>query len=135
MPSDNSSNEHTGGCYCGDVRYTVTGNLEDFVVCHCSQCRKQSGHLYATTIVTRDRVTIVGEHKLTWFRASETAQRAFCTCCGSHLFWLGEDGSHAILAASLDHPTGLSIREHIFVADKGDYYEIEDGAPQHDAYP
>jgi hypothetical protein len=27
-------------------------------------------------------------------------------------------------------PTGLEVAKHIFVNDKGDYYEITDGAPQ-----
>jgi hypothetical protein len=30
----------------------------------------------------------------------------------------------------LDDELGLKIAKHIFVADKGSYYEIDDGAPQ-----
>ncbi len=31
---------------------------------------------------------------------------------------------------ALDEPTGLKLKKHIFVADKGDYYDIADGLPQ-----
>ena len=38
---------HTGGCLCGAVRYAVTGALRDVVGCHCSQCRRTTGHFLA----------------------------------------------------------------------------------------
>ncbi|MEM8803579.1 MAG: GFA family protein, partial [Pseudomonadota bacterium] len=34
----------------------------------------------------------------------------------------------------LDAPTGLAVAGHIFCADKGDYYEINDAVPQADGY-
>jgi hypothetical protein len=36
----------------------------------------------------------------------------------------------SIHAGTLNGETGLTTRGHIFVADKGDYYEIADGLPQ-----
>ena len=35
-----------------------------------------------------------------------------------------------VAAGAIDSPTGLRLQGHIFVADKGDYYEIADGLPQ-----
>lgn len=127
--------EHTGGCYCKRVRYVVAGELPDMIVCHCTQCRKQSGHQYATTTTNRDQVDIQGEENITWFCTSEEARRGFCSYCGSHLFWLSNTGQLAILAASLDQPTGLKLGIHIFTADKGDYYAVTDGLPQYEQYP
>jgi hypothetical protein len=31
---------------------------------------------------------------------------------------------------AFDGPTGTKLTKHIFVADKGDYYDIADGLPQ-----
>ncbi len=125
---------HNGGCLCGAVRYKVLGPLADVTACHCGQCRRQSGHYYATTGVSRQDLTLVEERGLKWYRASETARRGFCGECGSTLFWESDAGdATAILAGSLDAPTGLKLARHIFVADKGDYYEITDGLPQHAA--
>jgi hypothetical protein len=34
------------------------------------------------------------------------------------------------MAGTVDPPTRLKLKQHIFVADKSDYYEIADGVPQ-----
>lgn len=101
------------------------------VYCHCSQCRRQTGHYYAATNVALDAIAIEGGEHLTWFRASQFARRGFCSTCGSVLFWQ-RDGADdiSVMAGSFDAPSGLVGEAHIFVADKGDYYEIEDGLPQ-----
>ena len=121
----------TGGCHCGAVRYGIDGPLRSVVYCHCSQCRKQSGHYYAATSCGKDDIEITGSEHLTWYRASESARRGFCSRCGSALFWQGDGSPNiSILAGSLDLPTGLEADRHIYVADKGDYYTIDDGLPQ-----
>ena len=124
---------HKGSCLCGAVHYEVEGELKPPDACHCSQCRKQSGHFWASTDAPRSAVTVHGGDKLTWFQSSEKVRRGFCSVCGSVLFW---DPIHkdvlGISMGSFDPPTGTKLRMHIFVADKGDYYEIgEDGLPQH----
>lgn len=122
---------HKGSCLCGAVSFEVTGTLHPPDACHCSQCRKQSGHYWASTDVPRAAVTIHGADNLTWFRSSETVQRGFCSTCGSFLFW---DPVHkdkiAIAMGAFDPPTDTRLRIHIHVADKGDYYDITDGLPQ-----
>jgi hypothetical protein len=124
---------HSGSCLCGAVRFTTQGPLRGVIYCHCSQCRKQSGHYYAATNVTDGKITVEGGGNLTWYRASPDARRGFCRTCGSALFWK-RDGSDyiSVLAGSFDQPSGLSGACHIFVADKGDYYTIADGLPTHD---
>ena len=122
---------HSGSCLCGKVRYEVDGPLRPVVACHCSQCRKQSGHFYAATNAPDQAIKIFGQSNLTWYESSSDARRGFCSVCGSALFWKKEsDDFTSILAGSLDAPTGLKIAKHIYCADKGDYYEITDGLPQ-----
>ena len=72
---------------------------------------------------------------LTWFRSSEKVQRGFCSTCGSFLFWdpIGRD-EIAVAMGAFEQPTGTKLRVHIFVADKGDYYEIADGLPQNQGH-
>ncbi len=86
-----------------------------------------------------DALKFSNDTSLTWYRASNYARRGFCNKCGSSLFWHGDklDGHKdriAIALGALDAPTGLALTEHIFVADKGDYYEIADGLPQKEKY-
>ena len=122
----------TGSCLCGAVSFETRGALRGVVYCHCSQCRKQTGHYYAATNVADDDLAIEGSGELNWYAASPEAKRGFCRVCGSALFWK-RNGSKvtSVLAGSFDNPSGLAGQAHIFVADKVDYYEIDDGLPRY----
>ena len=126
------ANKATGSCNCGGVTYKVNGELREVIACHCGQCRKQSGHFYAATQAQDAELEISDSGSLKWYPASDFAKRGFCGTCGSALFWK-QDGSDntSILAGTLDDHAGIKLDRHIFVADKGDYYEIKDGLPQH----
>ena len=123
---------HKGSCLCGAVRFETSAPLHAPDACHCTQCRKQSGHFWASTNVARAALTLGGEEKLSWYQASKTVRRGFCSDCGSFLFWdpVGMDFI-AVAMGAFEQPTGTRLAKHIFVADKGDYYEIADGLPQH----
>jgi hypothetical protein len=122
---------HTGGCSCGAVLYQIRGPLRSVIACHCSQCRKTSGHHAAMTSAPSANIELTASDCLVWYRSSDTAQRGFCGRCGGNLFWkqVGRDAI-SVTAGTLDPPTHLAIEEHIFVADKSDYYQINDDAPQ-----
>ncbi len=120
-----------GGCLCGAVTYVVNGPLRDVIACHCTQCRKSSGHHVAATSCHRDDIDVTG--KVTWYQSSDTARRGFCGICGSNLFWDGAGVNLSIFAGTLDGPTGIKMAGHIFCADKGDYYELSDDLPKADA--
>jgi hypothetical protein len=120
-----------GGCLCGAVRYEVRGPLRPVVVCHCTQCRRMTGHFMAATAARHADFRVVTDGGLKWFAASQEAQRGFCAHCGSTLFWQGVGRDYlSIAAGTLDDSSGLEVAGHIFVADKGSYYEIADGTPQ-----
>ena len=124
---------HTGGCLCGAVRFSATGSLRGVIYCHCSQCRRQSGHFYAATCVPDAALAVEGSDSVTWYRASAGAERGFCRTCGSALFWKRDESSEtSLLAGAFDTADGLTGKAHIFVADKGGYYAIDDGLPQHE---
>ena len=125
----------TGACLCGGVQFAVDGPLSNVIYCHCTQCRKTTGHYFASTACLREHLTITVDRGLRWYESSPEAKRGFCEHCGSSLFWsYKESPSMAILAGSLDLPTGLKAEAHIFVADASDYYTIDDGLPQHADY-
>ena len=119
-----------GGCLCGKIQHTVTGPLRPVIACHCNQCRKTTGHFVAATSAVRGDIQITGD--VTWYVSSDTARRGFCGTCGSQLFWDGPGENLSITAGTIDGPTGLKTKAHIFCADKGDYYDIADGLPQAD---
>jgi hypothetical protein len=122
----------TGGCLCGAVRYRVKGPVRAALsACHCSQCRRHHGALGVFSSADAAAVEIEGVDKLRWYRSSDGARRAFCRVCGSKLFWQEVGGAALDIAAgSFDRPAGLKLARHIYVASKGDYYELLDDLPK-----
>lgn len=125
---------HRGSCLCGAVTFEVAGPLPPPDACHCTQCRKHSGHYLVSSDVPRAAVSIHGAEQVTWYRSSDKVQRGFCSTCGASLFFDPIDrekhGWIAIAMGAFDPPTETRLAKHIFVADKGDYYDIADGLPQ-----
>ncbi|MCW8846437.1 MAG: GFA family protein [Gammaproteobacteria bacterium] len=122
---------HRGACMCGAVSFEVIGALPTPDACHCTECRKQSGHFWVSTDVARTSLTIHGDENLGWYSSSEKVRRGFCRICGSSLFWdpVKKD-TIGVAMGAFDLPTDTTLGLHIFVAEKGDYYEIMDGLPQ-----
>ncbi|MFC4668961.1 GFA family protein [Seohaeicola nanhaiensis] len=122
---------YKGSCNCGGVTFTVAGDLAPPSACHCGQCRKQSGHFWASARAENDVLTVNDAGSLRWYAASDFAKRGFCGTCGAFLFWKNPDESHTSVAlGALEKPTGLALSRHIFVADKGDYYDLNDDLPK-----
>lgn len=116
-----------GGCFCGAVRYETSGPLKPVTYCHCSKCRKWHGHAGAYTALPREALKLIAQRGLEWHSVSPTVRRGFCRVCGSCLFF--DDSGDKLLGlvvGTLDQPTGLKSKGHIFVASKADYYELAD---------
>ena len=123
---------HKGSCLCGAVTFETTGPLRASIACHCTQCRKVSGHYWSATSVPKEALSITRADGLKWYRSSPDAQRGFCSQCGATLFWKPEDEPRMSIASGVfDGPTGITTAKHIYCADKGDYYEIAPEAEQH----
>ncbi len=76
-------------------------------------------------------IELTASDRLVWYRSSDTAERGFCSGCGGNLFWkLAGRDAISITAGTLDAPTHLAVEQHIFVADKSDYYTIDDDLPK-----
>ncbi len=120
-----------GTCLCGAISFEINAPLKQPDACHCAQCRKQSGHYWASTNVASADFTLRGAENLTWYQASDKVRRGFCKTCGSFLFWDPlEHETIAVAMGAIDPPTGTKLEKHIFTAGKGDYYDIADGLPQ-----
>ena len=125
-----------GACLCGAVRFEVEGELAPPDACHCTACRKSSGHYFASTDIPRDLLTIHGVEHVAWYVSSEKARRGFCSVCGSSLFWdpLHRDWT-AVAMGAFEEPTGTELEKHIFVHEKGDYSALNDRLPRFGSDP
>lgn len=122
---------YQGSCECQSVKFEVSGELSDITACHCYECRKSSGNYWAYTEVMPDQINFLEKDDLGWYDSTDLAIRGFCKNCGSTLFWRlkGREEWH-ISASSFDDPIPVKLTNHIFVTERGSFYEITDGLPQ-----
>ena len=86
-----------GGCLCGAVRISATGQPWRVGLCHCLDCRKHHGALFhASAIFPAGAVTVRGGTRS--YRG-----RHFCPTCGSPVFGQSGDEIEVNLGA-LDEP-------------------------------
>lgn len=87
------SEQHSGGCLCGAVRYRMDGAPTSTNICYCTQCQKQSGAPVPAFASCRvDKLALLAGAPMS-YRSSERAVRQFCGVCGSTLFWREDDSS------------------------------------------
>jgi hypothetical protein len=71
-----------GGCQCGTVRYEVAGDPLMVVVCHCSDCQRQSGSAFGMSfIVARGSFRLLRGKVKTFTRKADSGRAATCTFC------------------------------------------------------
>lgn len=128
-----SSESREGGCNCGAVRYRVRALNPAILACHCRQCRRMSGHIFAATAAGRDDFELTETSGLAWYRSTETSRRGFCRICGASLFFdHGPEEPIGIAAGSLDDDAGLTLAAHIYLDEAGDYYRLDEGPERFD---
>jgi hypothetical protein len=101
------SNKINGGCLCGAVRYSATGDPAITSICHCRDCQKQSGSAFVEVVaVPNDAFYIEGERTIFGNTADSGRKltRQFCPKCGSVVFLEAEAfaGMTLIMAGTLD---------------------------------
>jgi len=123
---------YAGGCFCGAVRYEVSGAPRFLCYCHCESCRRAAGSpavAWGTFERSGFRVT---RGRMREFNSSPRVARGFCADCGSCLTYSheGRPGDIDVTLATLEQVASLAPTLHVWVADKLPWVRIEDGLPQ-----
>lgn len=79
---------YQGSCLCGEVAFTVSGEISAIIHCHCSLCRKASGTAFATNgfVHKQDFELTKGSHLLQFYERKPGMQRHFCSVCATPIF-------------------------------------------------
>jgi len=119
------SAEAVGKCLCGGVEIRASQLSRHLGACHCSMCRQwASGPFFA--LDGQQAVKISGEEMISRYASSEWAERAFCSQCGTHLFYrLKEANQHILSAGLFDLDDELEFDHQIFIDEKPSYYCFE----------
>jgi hypothetical protein len=120
-----------GSCLCGSVQFIAVGDLKRVSACYCGQCRKQNGGGPFFGAELQGTLTIEQPASVRWYDSSSKAKRAFCSECGSSLFWQSnaDRSFFDVSLGALDGDHGLSLDAHIFVDSCPSYLSVPDTAP------
>lgn len=70
-------------------------------------------------------VVIEGKDKVKVYPSSEWAERAFCTECGTNLYYrLKGSDEHMVCLGIFDDDDGLSFKKQVFIDEKPAYYSF-----------
>ena len=121
---------HTGGCLCGQVRYTLSADPALCVTCHCKNCQRQAGSALSIIVgVPEDAVEYSGEIK-TYNDTGDsgaTVRRQFCPECGSPVFTrLEQPGLMFIKAGTFDDTSDLQPQFHCYTKSRQQWVELGD---------
>ncbi len=112
----------SGTCLCGNVAISVNASALDVGACHCAMCRRWTGGPFMV-IHTDNRLDMSGEDFIKSCRSSEWAERAFCSTCGTSLFYrLLSTGEHFVSAALFGDELAFELKSEIYVEHKPGYY-------------
>ncbi|MDQ3246674.1 MAG: GFA family protein [Pseudomonadota bacterium] len=126
-----------GQCHCGAVKYEMPSETIYQALCHCRDCRRQSGApVVGWALVPRDRLTVDGDTKE--YASSELGRRQFCGNCGTSLFYTNETvfpGSIDVQIATLDDPDALPPQIQVQVAERIGWMTQVADLPEFERYP
>ena len=112
-----------GLCLCGAVAIRAQDG-RDVGVCHCAMCRRWGGGPLFAVHCGPD-VEIAGSDKVKSYASSPWAERAFCTECGSHLYYrLKATGEYIVPAGLFGDMPDAVLTSQIFIDQKPSYYRF-----------
>jgi len=111
--------EITGGCLCGQVRYSANTEPVFTGICHCHNCQKQAGTAFSIVVaVPKQAFSVQGTSKTYGDKgdSGKAVLRRFCPDCGSPIISDAEalPDVAIIKAGTLDDTSWLKPTMEIF---------------------
>jgi hypothetical protein len=122
----------TGGCRCGQLRYSTNAEPAFTGVCHCTSCQKETGTAFNIVIaVPQAQLAIQGSPKsyVSKGDSGKTVVAKFCPNCGSTLLSEPElmPGMSIVRAGTLDDTSWLKPTMEIYCDSKQPWVELGGG--------
>jgi len=106
------SDEMTGGCACGKVRYSARIDSDEAYLCHCRMCQRATGSI-SIAFKNLRKDDVIWESEPDWYQSSPIAQRPYCAACGTSLGFAFPDSERMDLTvASFDEPGRFQPTSH-----------------------
>lgn len=131
--------KYSGSCLCGEVTFEIEGDFENFYLCHCERCRKDTGSAHAANLfsTTAKLRWLSGKEKSKTFNfRSEGHIKSFCTNCGSALPNIQMNGKLLVVpAGSIDSDIDIQPQGHIYCASKANWDTELEKVPKFEELP
>lgn len=123
----------TGGCFCGRVRYEITGQPFHSTICHCADCRKASAAPFVACFSVKRAGFRLTRGTPRAFASSAWGTRRFCPDCGTPLTFVHADWPDDIdvTTCSLDTPASVPPTDHVRTASQLCWIHLADDLPKH----
>jgi hypothetical protein len=121
---------HSGTCFCGTVKFEVSGEPVAMGYCHCSSCRHWSaGPVNAFSLWKPDALKVTeGAAHIGTYNKTPISFRKWCKSCGGHLFTdhptMGLVDIYAAMLPQLNFEPGVHVNYQETVL------HIHDGKPK-----
>jgi hypothetical protein len=130
----------TGGCYCGEIRFEVTGPQEAAFQCHCRECQYITGGNANIVVVFAETDFRYTKGVATTFARSDLetpVTRHFCSSCGTAIGSRSPSRPNSMIVkvGTLDYPEEYQAKAAIFTCDKQPYHHIPSDIPAFDKRP
>ena len=107
-----ASNQMTGGCACGRVRFTASVDNDDAYLCHCRMCQRATGSV-SIAFKNFKQSDVRWETEPDWYESSAIARRPYCAQCGTSLGFQFRKGENMDLTvAAFDDPSRFKPTSH-----------------------
>ena len=114
----------TGKCLCGQVEVKVRDEPTRVGICHCMDCRKESGSAFTFYgIWPASRFEHTGD-------TSEFQGRRFCSHCGSRVFSADDQEAEIKLGILSEAPTPLKPSYELWIKRREAWLRPVEGAEQ-----
>lgn len=117
----------SGQCLCGAVGFAATQLRDDFGACHCKMCQRWAGAVFMAVSVPVSAIEWTGLEHMARLQTSDWAERAWCSKCGSGLWYrmtLKPDADFEVPIGLFDDANGLDLQREIFIDRKPDSFAL-----------
>jgi hypothetical protein len=134
------SEELTGGCSCGAVRYRLAGRPMFVHCCHCKDCQRQTGSAFVlNALYEAERVVVLSgaPEPVTMPTDSGLPHDIYrCPKCRIAVWstYGGRPQIRFVRVGALDNAAALSPDVHIYIRSKLPWVTLPDGVPAFEAY-
>ncbi|HIG14036.1 MAG TPA: hypothetical protein EYQ32_06180 [Gammaproteobacteria bacterium] len=133
--------EFSGRCLCGAVEYACVSEPLFQANCHCDDCRRSGGGVFASLVFVSESGLTVNSGELHCFShetdRGNTASKYFCPTCGSQLFTRNSanPGRRGIRVGTITDASWFQPRANVYAGRRLPSTPIDDEIKAFDKMP